>query len=302
MGQPFIDLARRGLNAWWRYLLSFTMIVFGWILLGSLLGGLVIVVLLALTRPEAFTGDAAPELTDVDPLIAFAGANAQFIMLLVSVVLAVTIVHRRPILTLITTRPSFDWGRAAQGFGLWLVLVALASLVEALLYPGRYQLTVNLVELIKFLPLALVLTPIQTTAEELFVRGYLLQWVGLIVRIPIAAVVLTSLLFMSLHWANPEMELSPILMGASYLGFGLLAGLCTLRDNRMELALGLHAGNNLFSWLVVNYTASPLSSPSLFTSQLEPAYSLVSFVAMAVVFYLVVFHVLGKEEAAASRT
>jgi len=301
MGQEFIDLARRGLNEPWRYLISFLVIVFGWLFLGSLFSGLVLVAGLAIFHPSVLNQAGSVPLDQLDPLVTFVGANAQFVLLLVSVLLAVAIIHRRPVRSLITTRPSFEWGRAWLGFWLWLVLAGLGSLVEALLYPGRYQVTLNVVELLKFLPFALVLTPVQTTAEELFVRGYLLQGVGLLVRVPIISAVLTSLFFMSLHAANPEMGLSPLLMALGYFGFGLLASVCTLRDNRMELALGVHASNNLFSWVIVNYTASPLASPSLFTSKLEPVYSTVSFVAMAVAFYLVVFYGLDRLAGAKAR-
>ena len=61
----------------------------------------------------------------------------------------------------------------------------------------------------------------------------------------------------------------------------------------MELALGMHAANNLFAALFANYTVTALPSPALFTIQtLDPVYSLVSLVIGIIVFYILYFTLL----------
>lgn len=61
----------------------------------------------------------------------------------------------------------------------------------------------------------------------------------------------------------------------------------------MELALGMHAANNLFAALFANYTVTALPSPSLFTIQtLDPVYSLVSLVIGMSVFYMLYIKLL----------
>jgi MFS superfamily sulfate permease-like transporter len=63
-----------------------------------------------------------------------------------------------------------------------------------------------------------------------------------------------------------------------------------MKDNGMELALGLHAANNLFAGLFANYTITALPSPAMFTIQtLDAAYGLVSVVIGMLLFYLVFF-------------
>jgi membrane protease YdiL (CAAX protease family) len=135
-----------------------------------------------------------------------------------------------------------------------------------------------------------MLVPIQTSAEELFFRGYLLQWMGLRLQNQWLLSLLNGVLFLLPHLANPEMATRSILIGLGYFVMGFFLTLITLQDHGIELALGMHAANNLFAALFANYTVTALPSPSLFTVQvLDPVYSLISLVAGMTVFYFVFF-------------
>ena len=59
--------------------------------------------------------------------------------------------------------------------------------------------------LILFL-ITLVLMPIQTTTEELIFRGYLMQGFALLAKNRWFPLVMTSVIFGSMHIANPEVE------------------------------------------------------------------------------------------------
>ncbi len=86
------------------------------------------------------------------------------------------------------------------------------------------------------------------------------------------------------------MAANSLLVGLGYFAMGFFLALITLRDEGMELALGMHAANNLFAALFANYTITALPSPSLFTVQtLDPVYSLVSLIVGLIVFYAVFF-------------
>ena len=86
------------------------------------------------------------------------------------------------------------------------------------------------------------------------------------------------------------MATDSILIGLGYFVFGLFLAFITLRDNGLELALGMHAANNLFAALFANYTITALRSPSLFTIQtLDPVYGLISVVIGMIVFYIILF-------------
>ena len=127
-----------------------------------------------------------------------------------------------------------------------------------MLYPDRYYVSFNADRFFLFAAVALVVTPIQTTTEELVFRGYLMQGLSLLARRPAVIAVLSALVFTLPHLMNPEVEHGALLLAASYFTIGLLLAVVTLRDGRLELAIGVHAANNLLLALVANYEGSVL--------------------------------------------
>jgi membrane protease YdiL (CAAX protease family) len=114
-----------------------------------------------------------------------------------------------------------------------------------------------------------------------------MQGLGLIVKTPAGIAVLSAVTFALPHLFNPEAQQHGAgLLGASYFVIGLLLAAVTLRDGRLELAIGVHAANNLLLVLVANYDGSVLESESIFTArELDPVYSLITLPIGALVFY-----------------
>jgi hypothetical protein len=287
MQNTFLALARRGQNAWWRYLVSLTIILVGWLGLSIVLGiGLALFTMLD-GNPATGLDLETGSLLGVAPLVIMGLSLIGTISLLVSLFIAVRLVHQRPFLSLITPAPRVNWKRLAQGFAFFFVLVGVASLVEAALYPGRYELTWAPAAFFKSLPLLLVFVALQTTAEELVFRGYLMQSLGLLTRRAWIPAVASSFVFMLMHLANPEVRQDPLLIPAYYFGVGLLFALVVLRDQRLELTIGAHAATVLFVALLVNYPHSVLPTPAVFTTNtLDATYSLISLPVMGVIFYV----------------
>jgi uncharacterized protein len=203
----------------------------------------------------------------------------------------VALIHRRNPLTLVTGRRSIDWRRTGTGFGVSLALVALAGLVEFLIYPSALSLGPNLAAFAPFALLALVLTPIQATAEEVFFRGYLVQGASLISSNFLFLALISGTLFMLPHLlANPEVDAGFLPVALYYFGFGAFLVWVSLRDGTLELAIGAHAANNLYGAVVLSFEGSALKTPSLFyTDRFVPAYNLIQFLVIAVLFYVAVF-------------
>jgi membrane protease YdiL (CAAX protease family) len=282
---PYLEIARQGKNSWWRYLLSIALILFMWFVVGSI----PILLLAAYAGPESnpaaiFAGSGP---SGLDPLLVLVATFLTFVPLFLATLFAVRVIHQRPTRTLITAAPRIRWSRLRASFGFWLALSVLVSVVEALLYPGRYVLTFQAGPFFAALLPMLILVPIQTSAEEIFVRGYIMQGLGLVFRRGWIVAVLSSIIFASLHLSNPEVSANLPLLVAYYFSFGLFAAIITLLDGGLELALGIHMANNLFSVLLANYRGSAVQSPSIFTNTvLDPVYSLVAPLVGMVIFYL----------------
>ena len=291
----YLDLARQGKNDWWRFLLAVLSILVAWQLVGAAPTILLIIWVLVDGNPA----------TSVTPTGAFPGINVNIgfvAMMLASwafvagIFLAVRFIHQRRMLTLVTPARLLDWKRLAQGFSVWFVLAALVGGVEALLYPGRYALTLDLPRFLPFIFLALVLIPIQTSAEELFFRGYLLQGFGLRIRNIWVLSTISGVIFMLPHLLNPEAKLNYWLMGLFYFSFGAALAYITLRDGRLELALGMHAANNLFTSLFANAVVTVMPTPSLFTvMELDVVYSTAASLVALLIFLLIFNGPLKRE-------
>jgi CAAX protease family protein len=214
--------------------------------------------------------------------------------------LVIRFIHQRPFRTLMTPARSIDWRRLLQGFGVWFVLASLMSVIEALLFPGRYVWTLDMRQFLPFVFPALMLVPIQTSAEELFFRAYILQTVGLRLRNIWVLSAISGLLFGLPHLLNPEASVNYPLFGFYYFAFGFSLAYITLREGRLELALGAHAANNLFSVLFANYTITVLPSPSLFTiTVLDAVYSVpAALIGMMIFVWLFTGLLRGKDATA----
>lgn len=269
----YLDLARQGRNDWWRYALGAGITVFFWLVLGY-------VPYLLLLGVELH-----------EPLLDYLAVNFSIFMMFGGLALSVKLLHRRPLLSLITPESRTNWRRMARGAAVWAALAAIVVAVEHALYPGRYYLSFNPERFFMFLALVLVMTPIQSAVEELVFRGYAMQGLGLLVRSPALIAIASSALFTVPHLLNPEVHKHGVLiMAANYFAIGMLLATIALRDGRLELAIGVHAVNNVFLALVANYEGSSLTTESVFTArELDPLYSLVTLVIGALVFHRWVF-------------
>jgi membrane protease YdiL (CAAX protease family) len=280
----YLDLARLGKNRWWRYLLSVAFILVTWFGFSLLVGTFLALWMVLDNNPNTNVGNLANPLAGLPPVMLALLTLVSILPLTVSLVIAVRFIHRRPILSLITPIARIDWKRLSQGFTFYLLLVGIVSFVEAWLFPGRYQFTFKPAEYFIQLPLFLILIPIQTTTEELL-RGYMLQGFGVLARGAILPVLGSSLIFMLLHLANPEVGSNRWIVLAFYFVVGMLLAVVTIKDNRLELAIGAHAANNLFV-LVANNAVSALPVPAIFTiNTLDAGYNLAAILSLSLVFY-----------------
>jgi len=269
----YLDLALQGRNAWWRYALGVLTITFFWLVLGYV--------------PYLLLVGAGLS----DQLLEYLAVNFSILMMLAGLVLAVKLIHRRPLISLVTPEARVSWGRMAQGALVWTAIAAIIVAIEHLLYPERYYLSFDAGRFFLFVALVLVLTPVQAATEELVFRAYAMQGLARLTRRPVVLAVVSSLIFTAPHMLNPEVhQYGLLLMAANYFAIGMLLATATLRDGRLELAVGVHAVNNVLLALVANYEGSALTTESIFTAiELDPVYSLVTLIAGTLVFHAWIF-------------
>lgn len=101
--------------------------------------------------------------------------------------------------------------------------------------------------------------------------------------------IITSLIFGMLHGANPEVaKLGQITM-VFYIGTGLLYGITTLMDEGTELALGLHAVNNISAAFLVTTDWTVFQTDALYIDTSEPSVTWEMFIPVFVLYPAMLF-------------
>lgn len=274
MQNRFLAQAERGQNQIWRYILTILAIII--ISIGAQLFAAV----------AAFLIEGTLNLTELSPQALFLVTLAPFPFALLGLAGGLSLLHKRPFVTLLNPSGTVAWKKIVFSGLFWFALSAVSDLILAAIDPGNYTWTFDLAKFLPFLVISAVLIPIQTSAEEFIFRGYLTQWAGLYSRRLWFPLVAPSIVFMLLHSFNPEVgAYGTLLTMPVYLGMGLLLGWLTLRSQSLELALGLHAANNLYAALIVTFPNSSLISPALFTMETyKPEAGLIVFILISALF------------------
>lgn len=194
-----------------------------------------------------------------------------FAIFLGILLLWVKYVHRQPLTALITGRTRIDWKRFWFSFLLWGGVTVGITLIDYLfISPEDYIWNFQWIPFLKLLLIVILFIPLQTGFEEVFFRGYLLQALGLTVHNKWFPLLTTSLLFGLMHIANPEVEKLGYSLLIYYIGTGIFLEITTLMDDGLELALGFHTANNLFTALLVTSDWTVFQVPSVFRDISEP--------------------------------
>ena len=271
----FIAAARAGLNSFWRYLVTVLLVIFLVISGGACLG---------------FAGLMAGGTTDLNALPGYfllALNLLPFLFIPIALWIGLRVLHKRPFISIVNPSGRFNWGRFFFAGLVWLALAAVSDVVLAAVSPGNYVFTFDVSRFWPFLVVALLLIPVQSSAEEFLFRGYLTQGFGLLAWW--LGWLIPAVLFGLLHGANPEVGAYGVLLTMPvYIGLGLLLGWVTLRTQSLEMALGMHIFNNLYSTLLVTFPSSALQTEAVFTiREYNALLSLIAFVVMALVFVLI---------------
>ena len=270
----YIEQAQKNLIDWWRYVLGVLIAITG-VVIFSIPHSVALIAKIA-------TGDVDMDMIasgDTAYLMGLFESNLNFIYILLPfsggliflLFIAVKFLHKQSITNLTTSRAKIDWSRVAFAFILWGVISTAMTMVDIYLSPDDYVFNFEINRFLILAVIAICLVPLQTSFEEYMFRGYLMQGIGNIFRNKLVPLIVTSVAFGLLHIANPEVDKLGNIIMIYYIGTGFFLGILTLMDEGMELALGFHAANNLFTALLVTADWTAFQTYSIYRSIADPS-------------------------------
>ena len=283
----FIQQGFKGRTEWYWYVITIFVVFIFWQIIGVI--PLTVAVLSKVENFNQFVEAANDAFATVglnSNLYLFL-ALLTLIMGLIGLLLSVKYIHNRPIRTIITSRSSIDWNRVLYGFGVWFLISVVVLTIGIILEPENLIWNFKPIPFLILVFISFIFIPLQTTFEELLLRGYLMQGLGVLAKNRWLPLILTSLIFGLLHGANPEVDkLGPGVM-IFYIGTGLFFAMATLLDEGTELALGMHAANNIVAALFVTADWTAFQTEALYIDTSEPSLGLETLLPVFVVYPIV---------------
>lgn len=268
----FIEQAYKSLHEGWRYIIGFIAVfLVGWQIIGAI--PLLVAVFLRADSIDDFNSGVEDNFVSLFP-----GESNLYLVLviftfiggLLALYAVVKWLHKQRVLHLTTARASVDWGRVFFSFGIWAAFSIITTATAYFIEPALFEVNFRVMPFLGLLAVVILLLPLQTSFEEYFFRGYLMQGIGVAAGNKWLPLVITSLAFGLLHLANPEIGKLGYSVISVYIGLGLFLGIITLMDDGMELALGFHAANNMIIALLVTADWTALQTNSILIDKSEP--------------------------------
>ena len=191
-----------------------------------------------------------------------------FLIGLITMVLLVKKLHKRSFSETVNGTKKIRWNRIFMGFVVWFLLMLIYLGIYYIVDSENFALQFNLQTFLPLFFISLIFIPLQTTFEEFLFRAYLSQGLGAWTRNRWMVVFITAILFGLMHFANPEVSTYGFWAAMpQYILFGLIFGFFAVLDDGIELAMGMHAANNIFASLFVTFEASVLQTPAILKQQ-----------------------------------
>lgn len=267
----FIENILRKDNASWKYILTFV----GAFLASNLIGAIPLLIVIFVQIFKTGNVLSAEMLQNLDFSAIGISENLFLLLILIpfavgllAAVLFVKYLHRRSFSETINGTNTIRWKRIFTGFAVWLGFMFVYLAISYTIMPENFVIKFNIRAFIPLFFISLIFIPLQTTFEEFLFRGYLAQGVGAWTKNRWLVVVIPAILFGLMHFANTEVltygfwETIP-----QYILFGLIFGFFSVLDDGIELAMGIHAANNIFACLFVTFDASSLKTSAIFQQQ-----------------------------------
>jgi membrane protease YdiL (CAAX protease family) len=238
---------------------------------------------------------------DISQTMNLLDSNLNLFLMLLSyaagflgVLFVVKTLHKQSIRSLTTSRLKIDWKRFWFAFLFWGIISSGLVLIDHYIHPENYVFNFKLIPFLTLLVIVVVLVPLQTSFEEYLFRGYLMQGIGVLCKNRWLPLIITSVTFGLLHIFNPEIEKLGYILLVHYIGTGFFLGIITLMDEGLELALGFHAANNLFTALLVTADWTAFQTNSILRDVSDPDVSNAEIFASVLIIYPILILIFAK--------
>ena len=161
-------------------------------------------------------------------------------LMLPACLIAIKLVRERPVSSYFYSRDKWSWKLFIYPLIITLAVLIIPSIYLIYAHGLKFENHFTILTLI----LTLAITPLQTCGEELMFRGVLMQGLGSWFKKPILAIILQSLLFVTLHPYN-------FIGMVDIFVYGLFYGIVTWKTNGMEASMAMHAANNAFLFVLL---------------------------------------------------
>jgi membrane protease YdiL (CAAX protease family) len=283
----YIQQAFKGNNEWYHWVFTIILVFSGWQIIGAI--PLLLTALVYSEDINEFANAAADNFMTLgmDKNLFLFLMLFMFAVGLVFLIFSVKYIHKRSVTSLVTSRKKIDWERFWFGFLSWGILVVVLSVIGIYVAPENYTFNFNAKPFFILVAISMLIIPLQTSLEELLFRGYFMQGIGVLVKNKWVPLLITSVCFGLLHGANPEVQKLGSITMVFYIGTGFFYGITTLMDEGTELALGLHAANNMIAAFLITTDWMVFQTDALFIDTSEPSVTWEMFIPVFVLYPLI---------------
>ena len=287
----FFENAIIGKNSWWRYVLTAILTAFTLFILINIAAYAISYFNLIDNETLVGFNKAMQNIpNDISKTLVFSVVMGVLILILFIFLFFVKLIHKKPILSIITSRQSFDFKRFFISFGIFFILLFFAS--APLYFNGALSYNYSFEKFMPLLLIALILVPLQSASEEIILRGYLHQAFGLLFKSKLVAFLLVIIVFTVMHFPNIEFETDFNRVLLDFLMASTLFGLIVVLDNGLEIAIGVHAANNVFAVLIVSISDGSINTDAIFSTTIVEVINISIWYSVA--FNIMVFAIFYK--------
>ena len=267
-----LERGREGRIEGWRYFVGILLSFFvGYQILGAV--PFCILIFRGLTN-EYFTfgellSDSSqmmnPEFLHVSKNVLLASILFIFVGAMAGLWFSLKYLHRKQFMSVVAgSTNKFDFKRYFFAFGIWCAVCVGQVVFSMQMNPEIYQNVFDPAPFFGGLVVLLIMLPIQTGWEEIFMRGYIMQMLGGWFKKSLWPWIITSVVFGLLHAFNTEVTSNGFwVMMPQYILPGVVFGAMALMDERLELPMGMHLAHNLVGVLAISSPDSSIQANSV---------------------------------------